>query len=131
MIWLALYPLYSVLALAILEGHYLIIMCLKPAHDAGTLSPLMTVFGNIVFVTGYAWDIWCNLTVVSPWMLDWPREFTVSAKLRRLVIGSDWRARWSIRLAEQCLNPFSPGGPHIPIPSEPASAGFFTPKGSA
>ena len=116
MIWLLLYPVYSVLAIMLLEVLYLTVMGLKISHETNTLSPIMKLFGNTIFTIGYVWDIWCNLTVTSVWLLDFPREFTVSAKLKRLVNGVDWRAKWAIKISSECLNPFSPGGPHIPIP---------------
>lgn len=104
------------LALVVLWLLYLAVMALQRARDAGALSHFATTAGMALMYFGLAWDVLCNLLVVTVIFVEVPRELTVSARLRRLVKGKEgWRKQLAIWYAVTLLNPFSPGGPHIPI----------------
>lgn len=107
----------GLLSLAVLWVMYLAVMALQRARDAGVLSPFATRAGQALLAVGTVWDALCNLLPVTVIFVEWPREATVSARLRRLVQSPPgWRRRLAVWYAVVLLNPFSPGGPHIEIP---------------
>lgn len=92
---------------------FLAVMSLKRAKDAGLLNRTSTALGVPVLLVGYGLDCFCNVVVMTVLLMEWPRETTVTARLKRhVVFGSGWRqrlARWFIPL----LDPFDPSGKHI------------------
>lgn len=107
----------SFAALVILELMYIVVMGLQRAQEAGTLAPWAVTVGTGFMYAGLLWDVICNLFVATAIFLEFPREFTVSARLRRLVKNPDgWRKRLAKWFSVNLLNPFSNNGPHIPIP---------------
>lgn len=107
----------GLLSLAVLWVMYLAVMALQRARDAGVLSPFAMRAGKALLAAGIVWDVLCNLLPVTVIFMEWPREATVSSRLRRLVRAPDgWRRRLATWYAVVLLNPFSPGGPHIEIP---------------
>lgn len=110
-------------AVAVLGGvfflwlFYLAVMTLQRANDAGKISPVAYRLGLVVLYIGLALDFLGNVVVLTVLLLELPREWLVTARLRRLVHSSDWRrpiARW---IAEHLLNDFDSRGPHVPFES--------------
>lgn len=120
MIWILILWLLS---LPILWVCFVIVMRMKVSPPTGLLYPPAYAF----YLAAYGLDIACNLLVLPVLFLEWPHEFTVSARLQRLVDGPPgWRQTLALWFATRLLNPHSPT-PHIHIPA--ALSGFFTPKG--
>jgi len=108
----------TTLALAFLTVYalwvfYLAVMNLKRANDAGKLSKPAKFFGTPVLVIGYVLDFVSNLIFTLPF-LDFPRETTVTARLKRYAAGPDgWRKRAALWFADDMLDDFDPSGRHI------------------
>ena len=99
------------LALPILEVCFILVMKIKDANLTGPLYIIAYAF----YLCAYAWDIVCNLLVVPVIFMEFPREFTVSARLQRLIDGSSgWRRNLALWFAVKLLNPFS-NPPHIRV----------------
>jgi hypothetical protein len=80
----------------------------------------MVKFGEGIAAFGLVWDVLCNILAATVVFLEPPREITVSARLRRLVMGDPTalRTRLAIWFARVLMNPFcKPDSPHIPLPS--------------
>jgi hypothetical protein len=99
------------LALPILEVCFILVMKMKDADITGPLYVPAYAF----YLCAYAWDIICNLFVVPVIFIEFPHEFTVSARLQRLIdSGSGWRRNLALWFAVKLLNPFS-NPPHIRV----------------
>jgi hypothetical protein len=69
--------------------------------------PTTLVFDLVEFVA--------NVFVCTIIFLDWPREFTVSDRLRRYANNAQingWQS-WVLNFIRPMLDPFDPEGPHI------------------
>jgi hypothetical protein len=92
---------------------YLAVMNLKRAKDAGLLTKTAMALGYPVLIVGYVLDFWVNITVMTFLLMEFPRETTVTARLKRHNNqSSGWRksvALW----AEPLLDPYDPSGNHI------------------
>ena len=92
---------------------YLAVMSLKRARDANLLTKTAKTFAYPVLVVGLLLDFIANVFVMTPMLLELPRETTVTARLKRHNKESTgWRkaiAAW----AEPLLDPFDPSGDHI------------------
>lgn len=93
---------------------YLAVMNLKRAKDAGRLSRAAQLFGTPVLVVGYALDFVANVGPFTIFMLDPPRETTVTARLTRYARGgAGWRKRFALWFADDLLDDYDPSGRHI------------------
>lgn len=92
---------------------YLAIMNLYRAHLAGTISKLAYVVFAPILVVGLVLDFIGNLAA-SIVFLQLPREWTITARLRKIVRGtSEWRIRIAEWIAKHFLDPFDPDGRHL------------------
>ena len=68
-----------------------------------------------ITVAALVLDVACNYTLFALLTLDWPRakEYTFSARLRRLIHYDDWRGTLARGVAANMLDPFDPTGRHI------------------
>lgn len=102
--------LFSVYALWTL---YLAVMNLKRVKDTGGLTTVTKVLGYPLLFLGLFFDLIVNVFVVSFILLEFPKEFTVTSRLKRHnTEGKGWRktvAKWF----EPILDPFDPSGNHI------------------
>lgn len=93
---------------------YLAVMNLKRAKDAGTLSKVALVMGYPILLVGLVLDALLNVTVMTVLFLEPPREWLVTARLKRHAeVFGPWRgdlARW---FAKHLLDVFDPSGKHI------------------
>lgn len=106
-------PLYGLLALWALWVFYLAVMNLKRARDAGTLSKTAHVMGAPVLLVGYLLDIAVNVTLMSVVLWEPPKEFTVTARLKRHHKHSTgWRLA-VVLWFEPLLDPYDPSGDHV------------------
>lgn len=106
------YLLLSLISLYILWVFYLAVMTLKRAYDEKTLSRLAYVFGMPLLVVGLIIDFLVNVFVASVFLLDFPREATVSEKLSRLIKTKGWRSTASCWFCQHFLDVFDPSGKH-------------------
>ena len=92
---------------------YLAVMNLKRTRDAGLLTKTAMALGYPVLVVGYILDCFVNVFVMTILLLEFPRETTVTARLKRHNDNSSgWRKSVAI-WAEPLLDPFDPSGNHI------------------
>jgi hypothetical protein len=98
------------LSIPILWVCFVIVMRLKVSPPAKPLYYLAYAF----FIAAYAWDVLCNFLVLPVIFLELPHEFTVSARLQRLVNDNrpSWRRSLAVWFATTLINPYSPT-PHI------------------
>lgn len=96
--------------------YYLAVMNLKRVRDTEGLSPQAKWLGMGVLFEGYLKDVVLNVLLSVP-LLEFPRELTVSARLKRLNVESSTKlGKWRAKVAkwvEPLLDPFDPSGDHI------------------
>jgi hypothetical protein len=92
---------------------YLAVMNLKRVRDAGQLHKLALWLGMPVLAVGYVLDALVNVFIMTPILLELPREATVSERLKRHNRRSTgWRKAVAVWF-EPLLDPFDPSGDHI------------------
>lgn len=111
-IGIIMYTIISLVSLYILWIFYLAVMSLKQAYDTKTLSKLAYVLGCPLLVVGLIIDLLVNIFVASVFLLDFPRELTVSEKLGRLIKTTGWRSTASCWFCTKFLDIFDPSGKH-------------------
>lgn len=93
---------------------YLAVMNLKRAKDEGRLSKVAHAFGMPILFAGYLLDFFCNMVPFTIFMLDLPKETTVTARMKRYVKGqAGWRKSFAVWFADNLLDDFDPSGKHI------------------
>ena len=97
---------------------WIVIMGLSRAKDEGRLSPAMVKIGTATSYFGLVWDVLCNIFLCSWIFIEFPREATLSQRLRRLVMTTGWRQRLALWVSVELVNPFSVdrNDPHIHLP---------------
>src|SRR6266404_5787210 len=83
------YPILCVALVYTLWVFYLAVMALDRAKEAGTLRPIAFKLGLPILGIGYFLDLLTNVFVMTFVMLELPREWVVTARLRRHVKDSD------------------------------------------
>lgn len=106
------YVLYSFFAIYLLWIFYIAIMGLKRIKDSGQLSKIAAIFGYPVFIFGYLLDVVVNIFVMTFVLLELPKEFTVTARLKRHKDDLSWRGK-VVEFFRPLLDPFDPSGKHI------------------
>lgn len=93
---------------------YLAAMNLRRAKEAGRLTRLVLVLALPILVLAIAIDVAVNLVLASVVFFDRPREWTVSERLSRYLVGpSVWRAEVALWVGAHLLDPFDPSGSHL------------------
>jgi hypothetical protein len=89
---------------------YVFTMALKRAKENGLLHPVALVIGSSIAAPAYILDIAVNLTIGTVLFLDFPREWTLSARMSRLYVpgSTAWRSKLSAIFAVIFLDPFDP-----------------------
>jgi hypothetical protein len=106
--------LYAVLAMYVLWTMYLAVMNLVRARDAGKLTRVAYCLGLPIFIVGLALDVALNWVVLSAILLEWPRETTMTARLRRhFQTPGTWRYAVALWFGVNLLDAFDPNGAHI------------------
>ena len=110
-----LYALLASLPLAVIAlwVFYLAVMSLKRARDAGLLTTATHRTGQAVLVVGYLLDVYVNVVVMTPVLLELPKELTVSHRLKRHNLATSGYRKAVAKWFEPWLNPFDPKGKHI------------------
>lgn len=104
---------YGLLALYLLWPFYLAVMNLKRARDEGKLTKVAYVLGAPILYVGWALDIAVNWFVMSVILLEFPRETTVTARLKRHKYDDGFRGKIARWFALHLLDTFDPSGKHI------------------
>jgi hypothetical protein len=107
------YPLYALAILYLLWIHYVFVMALKRARDAETLTRVAYWLGMPMLVIGLILDALVNIVVMTVILLEFPREWLVTGRLKRHAPDATWRgavARW---FALHLLDSFDPSGRHV------------------
>ena len=92
---------------------YIAVMGLKRVRDTVGLSPWALRFGYPVLIVGYLLDVFVNWFVVTVLLLEFPRETTVTARLKRHNRTSTGWRKSVAQFFEPLLDPFDPSGDHI------------------
>ena len=92
---------------------YAAVMNIKRVRDMGKLTTLGKVFGYPTLVIGLVLDLLVNVLVMSVILLEIPREFTVTSRLKRHHAESTgWRLA-VVLFFEPLLDPLDPSGDHV------------------
>ena len=92
---------------------YLAVMNLKRARDNKLLSRQAFVLGLPLLKIGLLLDVFVNIAVMTVLLLELPREWLVTTRLKRHNrTGTGWRQRLAAWF-EPLLDPFDPSGDHI------------------
>lgn len=122
--WVGWYLLYAVVSLYLLWVFYLAVMSLARVKKASGLNTDSEQLGTLLLLIGYLLDFNANIGVMTVLLLEWPRETTVTSRLRRhnhpvdesLPLLPRLLAHWRlgvVRKFEPILDPYDPGGDHI------------------
>lgn len=92
---------------------YAAVMNIKRVADAGRLTWFGKVLGYPTLLIGLALDFAVNVLVMTPLLLELPRELTVTSRLKRHHASSTgWRLAVVLFL-EPVLDPLDPSGDHV------------------
>lgn len=89
---------------------YLAIMNLL--RHRGTLSLPAKILGWPVVIVGVVLDVAINWCVASFVFISPPREFLLTARLKRHIREGGWRGKVALWVCHNFLNAFDPGGSH-------------------
>jgi hypothetical protein len=107
------YVLISFAMTYVLWIFYLAVMSLAHAKRDGTLTKTARFLGTPILVVGLFIDLIVNVFVMTPLLLELPREMTVTSRLKRHNRGPDsWRKKFA-QWFEPILDPYDPKGDHI------------------
>ena len=116
MIWLyielVLFALLLVCAPYLLWCDYLGVMALKRQRDGWGLSGFSKAIGTWILIRGYLLDFLCNVVHASILLREFPRELTVTKRLRRHIEGNTSHAAKRLAFRTQLLDGFDPNGIH-------------------
>jgi len=103
---------YSLALAYLLWVLFLAVMMLKQEKDAGMLTPDMPAYkvGMFVLFVGYVVDLVVNLILASILFLEFPKELTVTARLKRHGTQGGWRGDFARWFCESLLDTFDPSG---------------------
>lgn len=107
---------YSAISVIITYGLYVFycaVMNIKRVRDMGRLTKLGMVFGYPTLIIGLVLDLMVNVFVMSIVLLEIPREFTVTARLKRHHKTSKGYRLAVVKWFEPVLDPLDPSGDHI------------------
>jgi hypothetical protein len=113
-LFLALLVLYLVVAPFLLWCDYGLVMNLKRVRDLGLMTPAMKYLGGYVLLRGYFHDLVVNLVHMSLLLGEFPRELTVTARLRRHIEQGvpGYRQHVCLLMRTQLLDNLDPNGIH-------------------
>lgn len=109
------YLYFFLIALGLTYGLYVFycaVMNIKRVRDMGKLTKLGMAFGYPTLVIGLVLDLLVNVLVMTPLLLELPRELTVTSRLKRHQSSTGWRLA-VVKFFEPVLDPLDPSGDHI------------------
>lgn len=106
------YILFSLASTYALFVFYAAVMNIKRVRDAGKLTTFGKVLGYPTLAIGLVLDFVVNTVVMTVVLLELPREFTVTSRLKRHHQQGGWRLA-VVKFFEPVLDPLDPSGNHI------------------
>ena len=92
---------------------YCAVMNIKRVRDMGKLTKVGYAFGLPTLWIGLVLDLAVNVLVMTPILMELPRELTVTSRLKRHHRDSTgWRLA-VVKFFEPVLDPLDPSGDHI------------------
>lgn len=92
---------------------YAAVMNIKRVRDMGRLSWFGKVLGYPTLLIGLVLDLAVNVLLMTPLLLELPRELTVTSRLKRHHRESTgWRLA-VVKFFEPVLDPLDPSGDHV------------------
>lgn len=92
---------------------YAAVMNVKRVRDMGKLTKLGMAFGYPTLAIGLVLDLLVNVLVMTPLLLELPKETTVTSRLKRHHAESTgWRLA-VVLFFEPVLDPLDPSGDHV------------------
>ncbi len=95
--------------LYVLWIYYLAVMSLKRARDNGTLTKTAKLLGTPILWIGISLDLIVNVFVLSFLLLDPPKEWLVTDRMKRYLASSGWRSKVASWFCINLLTPFDKG----------------------
>lgn len=108
---LFLFALLLICAPGMLYADYAAVMNFKRVRDTVGLTKLQTVCGSYILVRGYLLDCLCNWVHASLILREFPRELTVTRRLRRHIEKNTKHAALCLSLRQE-LDALDPAGIH-------------------
>jgi hypothetical protein len=111
-------PLYALLiyfaSFYVVLIFFLAVMSLKRARDDGKLTRTTTIICSPILYIGLFVDFLLNTIPMMILMLEIPKEWLVSSRLKRHYHGPDsWRRNIAVWFETHILGPFDPSGSHL------------------
>lgn len=107
------YFLFALCATYALFVFYAAVMNIKRVRGMGNLSWFGKVLGYPTLAIGLVLDLVVNVVLMTPLLMELPRELTVTARLKRHNRESTgWRLA-AVKFFEPVLDPLDPSGDHI------------------
>lgn len=91
---------------------YSAVMNIKRVRDMGKLTAFGKVLGYPTLFIGLVLDLLVNVLVMSIILFEFPRELTVTSRLKRHQASTGWRLA-VVKFFEPVLDPLDPSGDHI------------------
>lgn len=104
--------LYTIASLMAFYTLYLAIMSLYRSHKAGTLPLASKILGYPILAVGLLVDFIMNVTLFSLFFFECPKEWLVTARLKRHINQSGYRGWLARYICHNLLSPFDPTGSH-------------------
>ena len=94
-----------------LFSDYAAVMNFKRVRNTVGLTRLQTIIGSYILARGYLLDLLCNVVHMTVILREFPRELTVTRRLRRHIQGGTERAALCLRFRQE-LDALDPAGIH-------------------
>jgi len=107
------YLIWSLCITYALYVFYCAVMNIKRVRDAGKLTCFGKVLGYPTLYIGLCLDLLVNIFVMTPLLLELPRELTVTSRLKRHNKESTGYRLAVVKFFEPVLDPLDPSGDHI------------------
>jgi hypothetical protein len=104
---------YPIAALYFLWIFYLALMSLKRGMDNGKMTKVAKILAMPLYYFGWVLDILVNWSILSLILLEFPHEYTFTARLKRHALDEGYRGKLSRWVAINFLDPYDPSGKHI------------------
>ena len=112
LIELTLFVLLLICAPYMLWCDYLAVMALKRQRDGWGLSDLSKFIGSWILIRGYFLDFLVNAVHMTVRLREWPKELTVTLRLRRHIENNTKHAALCLSIRSNLLDGFDPAGIH-------------------
>ena len=108
---LSLFGLLLLCAPGMLYADFAAVMNFKRVRNTVGLTKLQTVIGSYILIRGYLLDLFVNVVHMTILLREWPRQLTVTHRLRRHIEGNTKHAALCLRLRQE-LDALDPAGIH-------------------